>query len=185
MDVIPTITSVIRKKGDGYYDQTDDDFNSAQDERSTLNDEHRSHKNYIENTTEFHYGQNNYLGPGTRIVQRIEKGVRPISLYDAAAMIHDIEYTSLDQRTADTNMLNNIKRASLLGSYDPYTALIKLSFAIKDKVGYNSIKDDNLYQHLKQQVTQQQLLADYPMMSFSTGSIPTSEKISLSTSLLP
>lgn len=54
-----------------------------------------------------------YMGPGTDIISRIEKGDKPVSKADKVAMTHDIRYSLAsdldDIRKADNKMVNKLK----------------------------------------------------------------------------
>ena len=56
----------------------------------------------------------NYLGPGTPIIERIQRGDPPLNALDEEAMIHDIDYlnakTLTDLRKADIEFINNVKK---------------------------------------------------------------------------
>ncbi len=66
--------------------------------------------------------------------------VRPIDIYDAASLIHDIEYLKYEQPLADQNMLINLA----------YRALpVEVAFAVKNVFGYETVKNVELYNKLR------------------------------------
>ena len=62
---------------------------------------------------EFHWPRANYLGPGTRLQQRLKRGDRGINRLDELAKIHDIDYSKAkslkDKWKADDKMIRAIK----------------------------------------------------------------------------
>lgn len=61
---------------------------------------------------ELHFPFHNYAGPGTHVIERIQKGDLPINDFDAAALIHDMEYIGYGSRNkADLNMMANIAKS--------------------------------------------------------------------------
>lgn len=75
--------------------------------------------------------------------------VRPTTVLDKAALIHDIEYTKPNnQREADNNMYANIKKASLLTGIIINPLLFKI-FLVKNLIGYETKTDIDLYKYLK------------------------------------
>lgn len=46
----------------------------------------------MEDTLQLHYPGSEYLGPGTHIITKILKQIKPTSYVDALALRHDIEY---------------------------------------------------------------------------------------------
>lgn len=46
-------------------------------------------------TEEWHLSMANYAGPGTNIVNRLEKGIKPTTITDAQAQRHDIDYHNI------------------------------------------------------------------------------------------
>ncbi len=87
----------------------------------------------------------NFAGPGTHIYQRIKDHVMPINRMDAAALIHDIEYLGLPQWIADQNAIKNAGPI--------YGKLMKAAFAVKDVVGYDIKLQPELYEHLREIVS--------------------------------
>ncbi len=96
----------------------------------------------------------NYLGPGTDLEYKLNNNIQPINIYDAAALIHDIEYLKYDQNIADNNMIANLKN---------YPLPVNAAFKIKDVVGYNVAKDPNKYLQYRQKAELQfgQILKKY------------------------
>ena len=45
-----------------------------------------------ENVGEMHFPGSNYLGPGTKFIERVQKGDKPTDRVDEAAMHHDLAY---------------------------------------------------------------------------------------------
>lgn len=45
-----------------------------------------------ETTIEYHIPLRNFIGPGTHIIDKINKGVMPYDRNDAVAMLHDVDY---------------------------------------------------------------------------------------------
>ena len=62
---------------------------------------------------EFHWPKANYLGPGTRLKQRLKRGDRGVNRLDELAKIHDIDYSKAkslkDKWKADDKMIRAIK----------------------------------------------------------------------------
>jgi len=89
------------------------------------------------------------MGPGTHVIERLEKGIIPLNRTDAAAMIHDIEYLSPDitEKQADKTALMNsggFDIKSPLNTLD--STLMSLGFKVKDLFGgYNSLRDKPKY----------------------------------------
>jgi hypothetical protein len=98
-----------------------------------------------EDTIERHLGFANFIGPGTHVYNRIKTGILPISKTDAAAMIHDIEYLWLDQKIADKTAVGNAQ-----GAMKP---AMKIAFSLKDLVGYNTDRDQHMYEELRHHVS--------------------------------
>jgi len=103
----------------------------------------------------------NYAGPGTHTYNRIVNGDKPVSVIDAASLIHDIEYTDgrIGQYKADINMLHNM---NVYGSY--LTTPVAIAFMAKSIIGYpldsNPEKADIMRNNAKH------LLKEYPHMKF-------------------
>ena len=114
-------------------------------------------------TTEMHLPFHNYAGPGTHVLTRILRGDEPINYIDAAALIHDIEYTgNVPQQTADTTMERNIAKYN--GTMSAFA--IDLIFKIKDIFGYSPPRNPKIYHYMKRVCSK--LLVKYPKMSFSS-----------------
>lgn len=88
------------------------------------------------------------MGPGTRIITRLNNNIQPINRQDAASMIHDIEYLNphIPEKVADQTALANA------GSYfNPLKIAMKAGFTLKDILGgYNAPQDINKYRIAKQ-----------------------------------
>ena len=63
---------------------------------------------------EFHWPGYQYLGPGTKLKQRLKRGDPGINRLDRIAKQHDINYSKAknlhDKWTADTKMINAINK---------------------------------------------------------------------------
>ena len=63
---------------------------------------------------EFHWPGYQYLGPGTKLEQRLKRGDPSINRLDRIAKQHDIDYSKAknlrDKWTADTKMINAINK---------------------------------------------------------------------------
>lgn len=77
----------------------------------------------------------------------MENGVQPTTDFDMAAMIHDVEYLGLDQRTADNNMYSNLIRQSFLNF--PIANYTKVAFAAKNVIGYSVDRNEDLYRYAR------------------------------------
>jgi len=97
------------------------------------------------NFTQFHVPFHNYLGPGTKVVTNIFKHRLPINKYDAAALIHDIEYLNGDYDKADQNFSQNIN--------DPLGHFLTLILKGRKIIGYRPEKNVLLYNRLKNMLT--------------------------------
>lgn len=74
----------------------------------------------------------NYAGPGTNVKMKLDLNVLPTTYLDAAALIHDVEYSYYqDQKVADDNMIDNLSKWSTTVKY-----LTKAAFFLKDVIGY-------------------------------------------------
>lgn len=64
------------------------------------------------------YGQANYMGPGTRIIERVKRNDPPRTAADRVAQAHDIEYTlnPSDSRGADQRMIQRLKSMKSSGA---------------------------------------------------------------------
>ena len=62
---------------------------------------------------EFYWPRANYLGPGTRLQQRLKRGDRGVNRLDELAKIHDLDYSKAkslkDKWKADDKMIRAIK----------------------------------------------------------------------------
>lgn len=103
----------------------------------------------------------NYAGPGTNVTQRIERGDKPINYFDAASLIHDVEYDIKEQHIADANMVKNLKRQSGLLPKIIGTAA-STTFAIKNALGLYK-PQQNKSQGLINQQKAMPLLKDFDM----------------------
>lgn len=69
-----------------------------------------------------------YLGPGTKVVDNIRTGVKPISKVDKVALGHDIRYSlstsPRDLYNADVRMLRKIKSIALKRQDNPWNIFI-------------------------------------------------------------
>lgn len=144
-----------------------------QDYENRLERQHRQY--FVEPTLEdipkreYHIPFHNYAGPGTHLTERIERGDKPVSVLDAAAMIHDVDYLSGDQAKADSTMLSNLTKGGFL-STGPLSVLpAKLAFSLKDAVGYQQEYNPQLANTLAQQILEKQLLKGYEYMEFSSS----------------
>lgn len=101
----------------------------------------------------------NYAGPGTRVSTRLFDGDKPVSGLDAAALVHDVEYELGDQYAADNNMMFNLfKEYPLFPQIAIYT---RLSFFVKDLIGYQPKINPRNYDYYKRMVLDKQLLKGY------------------------
>lgn len=101
------------------------------------------------NTQAWHVPFHNYAGPGTHVTRQIMlTRTAPVSAFDRAAMIHDIEYVKPgSQWQADNNMwLNSVRETPYLL---PLHNMVRAVFAIKDIVGYKQNTNQQLYNTLK------------------------------------
>lgn len=93
----------------------------------------------------------NYAGPGTHVISRVRRRIRPTTTLDIASLIHDVEYLTGEQFKADNNMWKNIVRSA------PYLMPIannaRLAFLAKDLIGYDVPIDHGAYHELKDIVT--------------------------------
>jgi len=101
-------------------------------------------------TTEYHLPFHNFAGPGTHIIEKLEKGVKPTTDLDLAALIHDVEYLGLDQRIADRNFRENLIRQSIFNF--PLANFTSVAFTLKDLVGYPIERDEQAYKYAKKLV---------------------------------
>ena len=113
---------------------------------------------------EYHVPGFNYMGPGTKIATRVMNKVRPTNAFDAASLIHDVEYLKENQFEADNNMYLNINRQSLLNI--PVSNYIRTSFLVKDIIGYKIEKNEKLYLLLRKRIEEYKLLDGYESMKW-------------------
>lgn len=114
-------------------------------------------------TTEMHIPFHHYAGPGTHVLRRVMTNSRPINAIDAAALIHDIEYTgNVPQHIADLNMEKNVALYNAV--LTPF--ILNAVFTIKDFFGYSPPRNPEIAQYMK--TLAPDLLKDFPKMRFST-----------------
>lgn len=111
--------------------------------------------------TPLHLPYHNYAGPGTHVAYNVLTKVAPVSVVDAAALIHDIEYTSnISQKDADENMIRNIKEYGI----PVIPQIISICFAVKDIFGYSPETNHKIALLLKNK--SKDILTQYPKMKF-------------------
>ncbi len=94
------------------------------------------------------------------------RGDKPINTLDAAALIHDIEYTSdMSQQRADRNMENNLAAYN-----DKLSAGLALIFFVKNLIGYDVRVNNKIALYMKYKSLS--LLINYPKMRFELQTIP-------------
>ena len=85
---------------------------------------------------EFHWPKTNYLGPGTRLQQRLRRGDRGVNRLDELAKIHDIDYSKAkslkDKWKADDKMIRAIK--NLPGKKTKQERIVKAIMQTKRKL---------------------------------------------------
>ena len=85
---------------------------------------------------EFHWPRANYLGPGTRLQQRLKRGDRGINRLDELAKIHDIDYSKAkslkDKWKADDKMIRAI--TNLPGKKTKQERIVKAIMQTKRKL---------------------------------------------------
>ena len=85
---------------------------------------------------EFHWPRENYLGPGTRLQQRLKRGDRSINRLDELAKIHDIDYSKAkslkDKWKADDKMIRAI--TNLPGKKTKQERIVKAIMQTKRKL---------------------------------------------------
>ena len=85
---------------------------------------------------EFHWPKMNYLGPGTRLQQRFERGDRGVNRLDELAKNHDIDYSKArnlkDKWKADDKMIRGIKK--LPGKKTKQERIVKTIMQTKRKL---------------------------------------------------
>ena len=78
----------------------------------------------------------NYLGPGTRLQQRLKRGDRGVNRLDELAKIHDIDYSKAkslkDKWKADDKMIRAIK--NLPGKKTKQERIVKAIMQTKRKL---------------------------------------------------
>lgn len=77
-----------------------------------------------------------YIGPGTEIMDRIRKGVKPVSKSDKVAQAHDLRYlaakTPADVRAADLRMIEKLNSLQAEGKEYKFNVLMgKLPIKLK------------------------------------------------------
>lgn len=100
----------------------------------------------------------NYFGPGTHVEDRLNRGDQPVNIFDRAAMIHDVEYLTNQQFTADNNMFYNIIREK--PEYLPAAVAIRLGFLVKDIYNYPQDVELNKYEKLKNKINKNYYLGE-------------------------
>jgi len=95
-----------------------------------------------------------FMGPGTHVVDRIQRSVKPINTLDKASLIHDIEYMNpnISQKQADSNMFKNIVRENPF--WLPQALVIMGALKAKDVIGYAQNTDIGKYEYLKKLAAQ-------------------------------
>ena len=85
---------------------------------------------------EFHWPKASYLGPGTRLQQRLKRGDRGINRLDELAKIHDIDYSKAkslkDKWKADDKMIRAI--TNLPGKKTKQERIVKAIMQTKRKL---------------------------------------------------
>ena len=85
---------------------------------------------------EFHWPKMNYLGPGTRLQERLKRGDRGVNRLDELAKIHDIDYSKAkslkDKWKADDKMIRAIK--NLPGKKTKQERIVKAIMQTKRKL---------------------------------------------------
>ena len=85
---------------------------------------------------EFHWAKANYLGPGTRLQQRLKRGDRGVNRLHELAKIHDIDYSKAkslkDKWKADDKMVRAIK--NLPGKKTEQERIVKAIMQTKRKL---------------------------------------------------
>lgn len=104
----------------------------------------------------------NYAGPGTRIKSNILHGIKPVDAFDAAALIHDVEYLSGQYSKADDNMIGNLIKAK-----SAWTIPSEVAFTVKDYIGYEPTPNAKDYLAAREVVKNTGLLEPYPGLEFS------------------
>ena len=85
---------------------------------------------------EFHWPKMNYLGPGTRLKERLKRGDRGVNRLDELAKIHDIDYSKAkslkDKWKADDKMIHAI--TNLPGKKSKQERIVKAIMQTKRKL---------------------------------------------------
>ncbi len=77
---------------------------------------------------ELHYPGSNYMGPGTHVLSRLLRGVKPTSYNDALALKHDIEYLQ------DGEMFESDLRAAFNSTGGLQGALMKIGLLSRSAI---------------------------------------------------
>ena len=85
---------------------------------------------------EFHWPKMNYLGPGTRLKERLKRGDRGVNRLDELAKIHDMDYSKAknlqDKWKADDKMIRAITK--LPGKKTKQERIVKTIMQTKRKL---------------------------------------------------
>ena len=84
---------------------------------------------------EFHWPKMNYLGPGTRLKERVRRGDRGVNRLDELAKIHDIDYSrakNLKDKWKDDKMIRAISK--LPGKKTKQERIVKTIMQAKRKL---------------------------------------------------
>ena len=94
------------------------------------------HKLIEKTGKEFHWPKMNYLGPGTRLKERLKRGDRGVNRLDELAKIHDIDYSKAknlkDKWKADDKMIRAI--TNLPGKKTKQERIVKTIMQTKRKL---------------------------------------------------
>jgi len=92
----------------------------------------------------------NYMGPGTQIITRLQRGDSGLTPVDRLAKVHDIDYalatTPSDVRKADTEFIRGIRRARKQGES---TFNVRQAQLLVPKAAYERITGRTLFNDLK------------------------------------
>lgn len=107
-----------------------------------------------EKGVEYHVPFHNYIGPGTHIIDRINKRIMPTNKTDLAAMLHDIDYF---RYAGDKSKLYEADETAISNfSYDPVGMLGKVGLTLRKELDLpftNTDKRDRFMgEHLRRQV---------------------------------
>ena len=84
----------------------------------------------------FHWPKMNYLGPGTRLQQRLKRGDRGVNRLDELALIHDLDYSKprnlQDKWVVDNRMIRAI--TNLPGKKTKQERIVKKIMQAKRKL---------------------------------------------------